>query len=311
MRNSVKAVVDAYNGSVDFYLTDKTDPVAQTYNNIFPTLLKDLSQMPADLRSHIRYPQDLFSSQMNVLKTFHMNNPGVFYNKEDAWDIASELYGTKPQPVEPYYTVMRLPGEPKEEYVLMIPFTPASSETNKRNNMVAWLGARMDGDKFGELILYKLPKNIEVDGPFQIESRIDQDTEISRQLSLWNQKGSEVIRGNTLTLPIDGNFLYIEPVYLQSVKGGIPEMKRVVAVYADKIVMAENLDLALEGIFGKGAPTPTTPAVPPTPGTQPPVPAQSEQVQKLLEQVDQLKKLIEGMETQIKGIQGAPEQKPQ
>jgi uncharacterized protein len=311
MRNSVKAVVDAYNGSVDFYLTDKTDPVAQTYNNIFPTLLKDLSQMPADLRSHIRYPQDLFSSQMNVLKTFHMNNPGVFYNKEDAWDIASELYGTKPQPVEPYYTVMRLPGEPKEEYVLMIPFTPASSETNKRNNMVAWLGARMDGDKFGELILYKLPKNIEVDGPFQIESRIDQDTEISRQLSLWNQKGSEVIRGNTLTLPIDGNFLYIEPVYLQSVKGGIPEMKRVVAVYADKIVMAENLDLALEGIFGKGAPTPTTPAVPPTPGTQPPVPVQSEQVQKLLEQVDQLKKLIEGMETQIKGIQGAPEQKPQ
>jgi uncharacterized protein len=311
MRNSVKAVVDAYNGSVDFYLTDKTDPVAQTYNNIFPTLLKDLSQMPADLRSHIRYPQDLFSSQMNVLKTFHMSNPGVFYNKEDAWDIASELYGTKPQPVEPYYTVMRLPGEPKEEYVLMIPFTPASSETNKRNNMVAWLGARMDGDKFGELILYKLPKNIEVDGPFQIESRIDQDTEISRQLSLWNQKGSEVIRGNTLTLPIDGNFLYIEPVYLQSVKGGIPEMKRVVAVYADKIVMAENLDLALEGIFGKGAPTPTTPVVPPTPGTQPPVPAQSEQVQKLLEQVDQLKKLIEGMETQIKGIQGAPEQKPQ
>ncbi len=307
IRNSVKVVVDAYNGTVDFYLTDKADPLAQTYNKIFPNLLKDLNQMPADLRAHIRYPNDLFTMQTNALKNFHMNNPVVFYNKEDAWDTASEMYGTKPQPVEPYYTVMKLPGESKEEYVLMIPFTPASSEENKRNNMVAWLAARMDGDKYGELILYKLPKNIEVDGPFQIESRIDQDTEISKQLSLWNQRGSEVIRGNTLTLPIDGNFLYIEPIYLQSNKGGIPEMKRVVAVYADKIVMAENLDLALQGIFGKDVQTQPAPPPPANQVSPAPAPAQPEQVQKLLEQVNQLKQILQGMEDQLKKIQAPPQ----
>lgn len=316
MRNSIKAVVDAYNGSVDFYLADRTDPVAQTYSKVFPGLLKDLDQMPADLRSHLRYPEDLFKVQVDILKNFHMSNPTVFYNKEDAWDVASELHGTKPvQPMEPYYTVMRLPGEAKEEYVLMIPFTPASSETNKRNNMVAWLGARMDGDKYGELILFKLPKNIEVDGPFQVESRIDQDTEISRQLSLWDQRGSSVIRGNILTLPIEGNFLYVEPIYLQSDKGAIPEMKRVVAVYADKIIMAETLDLALEGIFGKGAkPKPTEPQPQPTPEAPSPPPAQpdqAEQIQKLAEQLDQMRKLLESMDTQIKSLQGVPQAKTQ
>jgi len=312
IRNSVKVIVDAYNGSVDFYMADNTDPLAQTYSKIFPGLLKEMNQMPADLRTHLRYAEGMFKIQVNVLKNFHMVNPSVFYNKEDAWDTATELHAAKPQAVDPYYTVMRLPGETKEEYILMIPFTPASSATNKRNNMVAWLGARMDSDKYGELILYKLPKNIEVDGPFQIESRINQDTEISKQLSLWDQKGSSVIRGNLLTLPIDGNFLYIEPIYLQSDKGGIPEMKRVVAVYQDKIVMAENLDLALEGIFGKGAmpkpPQQPKPAQQPAPGapTQPPA-GQAEQVQKLVEQLDQIKKLLESMENQIKGLQGTPQ----
>ena len=306
IRNSVKVVVDAYDGTVDFYLADKTDPIAQTYNKIFPGLLKDLSQMPADLRNHLRYPEDIFSMQMNVLKNFHMNNPAVFYNKEDAWDVASELYANKPQNVEPYYVITRLPGETKEEYVLMIPFTPASSENNKRNNMVAWLGARMDGDKYGELALYKLPKGIEVDGPLQIESRIDQDTEIAKQLSLWNQKGSSVIRGNMLTMPIDGNFLFVEPIYLQSDKGGIPEMKRVVVTYMDKIIMAENLDQALESIFGKGVtkpqgPKPETPAVTPLPQTNP------EQLKTLTEQLDQMRKLLDSMDQQIKALQGTPE----
>ncbi|HWJ02628.1 MAG TPA: UPF0182 family protein, partial [Verrucomicrobiae bacterium] len=272
----------------------------------------DLSTMPPDLRAHLRYPEDLFSMQMNVLKNFHMDNPTVFYNKEDAWDVASELYGTKAQTVTPYYVVMRLPGEAKEEYMLMIPFTPASSENNKRNNMVAWLGARMDGNNFGQLVLYKLPKNIEVDGPFQIESRIDQDTEISKQLSLWSQRGSSVIRGNMLTLPLDGNFLYVEPIYLQSDKGGIPEMKRVVVTYMDKIAMEENLDLALAAIFGKGAAAkpPTKPA---TEQTAPavPVPAgpDAEQVQKLRDQIEQMRKLLETMDQQLKTLEGTPQTK--
>lgn len=310
MRNSVKAVVDAYNGSVDFYLADRTDPVALTYGKIFPGLFKALDQMPADLRSHLRYPEDLFNVQVNILKTFHMVNPTVFYNKEDAWDVASELHGTTSQAMEPYYTVMRLPGEATEEYVLMIPFTPASSETNKRNNMVAWLGARMDGDKYGELILFKMPKNIEVDGPFQVESRIDQDTEISRQLSLWDQKGSSVIRGNILSLPIDGNFLYVEPVYLQSDKAAIPEMKRVVAVYADKIVMAETLDLALEGIFGKGSVPKTTQPDSVTPAPQTSQPTQSDQLQKLTDQINQMRTLLESMDNQLKALQGTPPPTP-
>ncbi len=309
IRNSVKVTVDAYNGTVDFYQADTTDPVAQTYGKIFPGLFKPLNQMPADLRAHLRYPEDLFKIQINVFKTFHMTNPTVFYNKEDAWDVATELHNSKDvQAMEPYYTVMRLPGESKAEYVLMIPFTPASSATNKRNNMVAWMAARMDGSNYSQLVLYKLPKNIEVDGPFQVESRIDQDTEISKQLTLWDQRGSSVIRGNTLTLPIGGNFLYVEPIYLQSDNGAIPEMKRVVAVYNDKIVMSETLKAALDGIFGKGAALP-----PPSPGTTAPTSpqqGQADQIQKLTDQIDQMRQLLDAMGEQLKALQSTTPAKP-
>lgn len=315
IRNSVKVVVDAYNGSVNFYIADRTDPLILTYSKTFPGVFKDIDQMPADLRSHIRYPEDLFTIQSNILKNFHMDNPTVFYNKEDAWDVPAELHdNSQADDMKPYYSVMRLPGEKQEEYVLMIPFTPASSQTNKRNNMVAWLGARMDGENFGQLVLYQLPKNIEIDGPFQIESRIDQDTEISKQLSLWDQRGSSVIRGNTLTLPIGGNFLYVEPIYLQSDKSAIPEMKRVVVVYADQIVMADSLNSALTTIFGPGAvpngtpviPTPARPGRPAAPGTNVTAPQSSqEQIQALVNQIDEMKQMLDDLQNKLESLSGS------
>jgi len=244
-----------------------------------------------------------------------MTNTSVFYNKEDAWDIAKELFEAKPQNVAPYYTIMKIPGEDKPEFVLMLPFTPASSATNTRNNMIAWMAARMDGEHYGELLLYKLPKNIEIDGPLQIESRIDQDTEISKQLSLWDQKGSSVIRGNLLALPIGGNFLYVEPIYLQSDKGGsIPEMKRVVLAYQDRLVMTENIGSALTQLFGEGAPQPTTPGQSiPTPAESPQTPiteVDEPNLVSIIDQMNQIRTLLDSLEIQLKGLQSTPSETP-
>lgn len=310
IRNSVKVIVDANDGTVDFYAVDPQDPILKTYMKIFPGVFKDILNLSPSLKSHLRYPETLFSVQSNMLKTFHMTNASVFYNKEDAWDIAKELFEAKPQNVAPYYTVMKIPGEDKPEFVLMLPFTPASSASNTRNNMVAWMAARMDGEHYGELLLYKLPKNIEIDGPMQIESRIDQDPEISKQLTLWDQKGSSVIRGNLLALPIGGNFLYVEPIYLQSDKGGsIPEMKRVVLSYQDRLVMTDNLGSALTLLFGEGAPQPTTPGqstpVPvPSPQTQTPTGPNTPNITSIIDQMNQIRSLLDNLETQLKGLQG-------
>lgn len=316
IRNSVKVVIDAYDGTVDFYAVDLKDPILQTYRKIFPGVFKDLSQMPPALKTHLRYPETLFTIQSNMLKNFHMTDTTVFYNKEDSWDIAQELFNSKPQNMEPYYTVMQIPGTGQSEFVLILPFTPASSSTNTRNNMVAWMAARMDTDHYGELLLYKLPKNIEIDGPLQIESRIDQDPEISKQLSLWNQQGSSVIRGNLLVLPMQGNFLYVEPIYLQSNKGGsIPEMKRVILVYQDKLVMAETLGSALNQIFGADIPQPVTPgkttaqqntavqipqSTPASPAAQSPT---TEDISKILDQMSQLRSMMDQLESQLKNLQ--------
>ncbi|MDO0821365.1 UPF0182 family membrane protein [Desulfosporosinus nitroreducens] len=309
IRNSVKIIIDAYDGTVDFYAADPSDPILKTYMKIFPGVFKDLDSMPPSIKNHLRYPESLFSVQSNMLKNFHMTNSSVFYNKEDSWDIAKELFDeTTPQSVDPYYTIMKIPGEAKPEFVLMLPFTPASSATNTRNNMVAWMAARMDGEHYGELLLYKLPKNIEIDGPLQIESRIDQDPKISEQLSLWDQKGSSVIRGNLLALPIGGNFLYVEPIYLQSDKGGsIPEMKRVVLAYQNQLVMTENLGKALIELFGEGAPQPTTLG---QSGTLP-VPSGQDETEvdlnsldmtSVIEQMNQIRALLDNLETQLKGL---------
>jgi uncharacterized membrane protein (UPF0182 family) len=314
IRNSVKVVVDAYDGTVNFYTVDTSDPIIQSYSRIFPGVFKDLSSLPDSLKAHLRYPEMLFSTQANMLKTFHMTDSSVFYNKEDAWDIAKELFEAKPQDVSPYYNVLKIPGNNDPEFVLMLPFTPASSETNTRNNMVSWLCARMDGDKYGQLLLYKLPKNIEIDGPLQIESRIDQDPEISKQLSLWDQKGSSVIRGNLLALPIGGNFLYVEPIYLQSAKGGsIPEMKRVILAYQDHLVMTENLGQALIAIFGENAPQPTTlgqgiqkSASDQTPKEtlQPTQPTGNVTPASILEQINQVRSILDNLEEQLKAMSG-------
>lgn len=309
IRNSVKVIIDANDGTVDFYAADPKDPILMTYMKIFPGVFKDIGALSPSLKTHLRYPETLFNVQSNMLKNFHMTNTSVFYNKEDSWDIAKELFDAKPQNVAPYYTIMKIPGEDKPEFVLMLPFTPASSATNSRNNMVSWMAARMDGDHYGELLLYKLPKNIEIDGPLQIESRIDQDPEISKQLSLWDQKGSSVIRGNLLALPLGGNFLYIEPIYLQSDKGGsIPEMKRVVLAYQDRLVMTDNLGSALTQLFGEGAPQPTTPGqstpLPaPSPNMQTPTKPDTKNLTSIIDQMNQIRTLLDNLETQLKGLE--------
>ncbi|MEX0974122.1 MAG: UPF0182 family protein [Bacillota bacterium] len=257
VRNSVKVVIDAYNGGMNFYRADEEDPVLATYAKIFPNLLTPISQMSESLKSHIRYPEDLFKIQSRVLLTYHMTNPGVFYNKEDYWEIPTEIYGNAEAGVQPYYTVMTVPGEPKPEYVLMTPFTPRG-----KPNMTAWLAARCDPDKYGSLLMYSFPKDKLVPGPMQVESLISQNPQVSQSMTLWGQVGSQVIRGNLLTLPIKDSLLYIEPLYIQAEKIKIPELKRVLMYYGGKVVMGTSTEDALAQLFGT--------AVPVTPGTTPP-----------------------------------------
>ncbi len=247
IRNSVKVVVDAYSGQVTYYVIDQNDPLIQTYENIFRGSFKSIDEMPADLRRHIRYPEDLFNIQSYIYSTYHMDDPNVFYNKEDAWQIPNEIYGVGQQvPVTPYYIIIKLPGESKGEFVLMISFTPIS-----KDNMVSWFAARSDGSDYGKLLLYKFPKDKLIYGPSQIEAKIDQDSVISQQLTLWGQQGSSVTRGNLLVIPIQNSLLYIEPLYLQSNQGQLPEMKRVIVSDGDRVVMEQTLGQALQDLYGK------------------------------------------------------------
>ncbi|AZR72708.1 hypothetical protein BBF96_04455 [Anoxybacter fermentans] len=245
VRNSVKAVVDAYHGTVNFYISDPDDPLIQTYAKIFPNLFKSLDQMPEGLKAHIRYPEDLFKLQSQVYATYHMKDPVTFFNKEDLWNIPKEKYAGQTLFVEPYYIITRLPGEEDLEFILIQPFTPA-----RKNNMVSWLAAKSDGENYGKLVLYSFPKNRTIYGPMMIEARIDQDSEISQQLTLWDQKGSSVIRGNLLTIPIKNSILYVEPIFLQAQQSQLPELKRVIVVFGDEVVMEPTLREALAKIFG-------------------------------------------------------------
>ncbi len=247
MRNSVKVVVDAYNGDTNYYIFDETDPVVQTYSKIFTDLFKPSKDMPEGLKAHTRYPKQFFQVQSDVYRIYHVDNPDVFYNGEDIWDISVEKYmGSIEQQVEANYMMFKLPEEKRAEYLLTIPYTPKS-----KPNMTSLFVARNDGENYGKLFIYRFPKDRTVYGPQMIESRIDQNTDISQQLTFWDQKGSEVLRGNLLTIPIDDSLLYIEPIYLQAVnEKSIPEMKRVIVAYKDKIAMEETLEGALEKIFG-------------------------------------------------------------
>jgi uncharacterized membrane protein (UPF0182 family) len=300
IRNSVKIVIDAYNGGVSFYMIDQKDPIVRTYSSIFPGLFKPFSEMPDDLKKHIRYPKDLFKIQANAYRTYHMKDVQVFYNQEDLWQTPNEIYASKRQKMEPYYIIIRLPQEKNEEFALMLPFTPSN-----KDNMIAWLAARCDMPDYGNLIVYKLPKDKLIFGPMQIEARVDQQTSISRELTLWGQRGSSVIRGNLLVIPIDDNFIYVEPVYLQANQLGsessppgstqtrgsrtsrstgadestgmsdqaataLPELKRVIVSFGDHLVMSENLESAIYGVLGEAAPTAesvSTAIAPALPGT--------------------------------------------
>lgn len=249
IRNSVKVVVNAYNGETNFYLIDSTDPIAKSYSKVFPNLLKPASDMPEGLKDHLRYPVDYFDIQTRIYQDYHMSNPRVFYNREDAWNIAKEIYQTEAEgiPVEPFFVNMKFPDSDKLEFVLMRPYTPI-----RKDQMVGWLGARNDGENYGELVLFRFSKQKLVYGPMQIESRIDSDSDISKELSLWNQKGSKVLRGNLLVIPINNSILYVEPLYIQADnQNSLPEVKRIIVAYKDTIVMEETLDKALLKIFGE------------------------------------------------------------
>lgn len=245
IRNSIKVVVDAYNGEIDYYVTDISDPLMITYTRIFPNQFKTIENMPEDLKKHIRYPSDLFEIQSKIYSTYHMEDISVYYNKEDAWQIPNEVYGVGQQiKMEPYYMIMKLPGETQEEFILMTPFTPI-----KKDNMIAWMVARSDGENYGKLILYKFPKDKLIYGPSQIEAKFDQDSEISQQLTLWSQQGSRITRGNLLVIPIENSILYVEPLYIQAETGQLPELKRVLMSDGERVVMEKNIGSALNALF--------------------------------------------------------------
>jgi len=275
MRNSVKAVVDAYNGTVTFYVFDSEDPVITTYRHIFPSLFKEASAMPADLRRHIRYPEALFTLQSEVYGLYHMTNPEVFFNREDLWTVATET-GTNSegeqgvQPMQPNFVLMKLPGGNSEEFVEILPFTPAN-----RNNLIGWIAGRCDGANYGSAVVYDFPKTRLIDGPQQIEARIDQNAQLSGQLTLWNQQGSHVVRGSLLVIPSGRALLYAEPIYLQARQSPMPELRLVVLALQDKLAYGTTFEAALHSLFGSEVsslnPIETSPTAPPSAGTPVPV----------------------------------------
>jgi uncharacterized membrane protein (UPF0182 family) len=295
IRNSVKVVIDAYNGNVTYYMIDEKDPILKTFSKVFPDLFTPFDEMPADIKKHIRYPIDLFEMQVQTYTIYHMQDVQVFYNQEDLWEPPDEMYGDNRQKMKPYYIIIKMPEGEKEEFVLMLPFTPS-----KKDNMIGWLAARSDLPHYGNLLVYKLPKEKLVYGPMQIEARVDQQTEISRELSLWDQRGSRVIRGNLLAIPVGDAFIYVEPIYLEAKQeakqagqamppqsGGkpqkrqatqparrgmprtaaLPELKRVIVALGSRVAMEETLDTALRRVLlTEVARTPVVPSAAPETG---------------------------------------------
>jgi len=278
IRNSVKVVIDAYDGHVTYYMIDTQDPILKTYSKVYPALFKSLDEMSADLKKHLRYPNDLFEIQVQTYAKYHMQDVQVFYNQEDLWEPPDEIYGDNRQMMKPYYIIIKLPDEAKEEFLLMLPYTPS-----KKDNMIGWLAARSDMPHYGNLLVYKLSKDKLVYGPMQVEARIDQQTDISRELSLWGQRGSRVIRGNLLAIPVGDSFIYVEPIYLEAEqepqretqagppsKGGqaqgqqsarpartgitttaaLPELKRVIVALGNRVAMEKRLEHALSRVLG-------------------------------------------------------------
>ncbi len=291
MRNSIKAIVDAYDGTTTFYVFDNQDPMIAAYRGIFPSLFKDGSAMPAPMRSHVRYPELLLQMQAAVFGLYHMTDPGVFYNREDLWSVAAEGgtradRGQPAQVMEPNFVLMTLPGEKTSEFVGILPFTPAN-----RNNLIGWIAGRSDGANYGKVVVYDFPKTKLVDGPLQVEARIDQNAQLSGQLSLWNQQGSHVRRGGLLVIPVGRALLYAEPVYLQAERSPMPELRLVVLALQDRLVYGPTFEVAMAALFGNGqstlatapgAPQPATPNPPAAGGATPSAPAASTDTNELI-----------------------------
>jgi uncharacterized membrane protein (UPF0182 family) len=275
MRNSVKVIIDAYNGTTTFYVFDPTDPILNAWRKIFPALFRDSAQMPADLRRHVRYPEDLFKLQSEVYGLYHMTNPEVFFNREDLWTVATESASDENGqqtsiPMQPNFVLMKLPGEATDEFVEILPFTPAN-----RNNLIGWIAGRCDGPNYGTSIVYDFPKTRLVDGPQQIEARIDQNAQLSGQLTLWNQQGSHVRRGSLLVIPMGKALLYAEPIYLQAQQSPMPELRIVVLALQDRLAYGPTFASALVSLYS-GTPSSLTaiePSAPQTASSQPAAPS--------------------------------------
>ena len=259
VRNSVKVVIDAYNGTTTFYVFDPNDPIINAYRNLFPQLFKDAAEMPADLHKHLRYPELLLREQAAAYGLYHMTDPVVFYNREDLWTVASEVGMTSSgdqaaQPMEPNFVLMKLPGESSVEFVEILPFTPSN-----RNNMIGWIAGRSDGDHYGTTLVYNFPKTRLVDGPLQIEARIDQNAQLSGQLTLWNQQGSHVLRGTLLVIPCGKALIYAEPIYLQAERSPMPELRLVVLALQDRLAYGSTFESALRALSSAAKPQASRP----------------------------------------------------
>lgn len=298
IRNSIKATVDAYDGTVNYYVFDPADPVINAYRAAFPVLFKDSSEMSEDLRSHIRYPETLISTQGEVFSLYHSTNPIVLFQREDVWSVARQVaagsQNQESQPIEPYFVLMQLPGEEKLEFVEILPFTPAN-----RNNMIGWMAGRSDGDNYGKLLVYRFPTTRLVNGPLQIEARIDQNSYLSSQFTLWSQQGSRVRRGNLLVIPAGDGLLYVEPIYLQAARSPMPELRLVVLATQDRLAYGSNYREALTMLFGPDSPAearpeekPAQPGEPQPPPTQPAVTQTTEElVNRAAQQFDDYQRL--------------------
>jgi uncharacterized membrane protein (UPF0182 family) len=305
MRNSVKVVVDAYNGDTTFYVFDSADPVISAWRAIFPSLFKDVTAMPKDLRRHVRYPELLLRLQAQVYGLYHMTDPVVFYNREDLWTVATEVgLGSSgeqaTQAMDPNFVLMKLPEESDVEFIDILPFTPAN-----RNNLIGWIAGRSDGEHYGTSLVYDFPKTRLVDGPMQIEARIDQNAQLSGQLTLWNQQGSHVLRGSIIALPVTGGFLYVESIYIQATEARMPQLKKVVLAMGDRLIYRDTFDQALADLTGgaalpqPGGAAPATSASAPAtnPGAAAPdVTALAERVRHIRDQAEQLVKELEELE---------------
>lgn len=285
IRNSVKVVIDAYNGTTDFYMIDEEDPILKAYDEIFSDLFTEMKDFPKGLDTHIKYPQDFFDLQTEVYRSYHVDNPEVFYNGEDLWDVANEKYMDNVQKMASNYVMFKLPDGTREEFALMIPYTP-----KEKANMNALLVARNDGEFYGDLFLYQFPKDRTIQGPMMIESRIDQDSDISSLFTLWSQQGSRVLRGNVIIVPVENALLYVEPIYLQADnQNALPEMKRVIVAYKDRIVMRETLEGAINELFGTS--TPTEPGQP------------IDLSPELIDKINQLNQLLENSKNNMEDIE--------